>query len=80
MKIETKINDFTNKNGVKASVVVTLLSFILLISSLIGSELDFENFEAFCFCNIVIELFYSVIVIFKVLKNKAKHQHLIPFL
>lgn len=80
MKIETKINDFTNKIGVKASIIVTLLSFILLVTSLLGSELDFENFEAFCFCNIVIELFYSVIVIFKVLKDKVKHQHLIPFL
>ncbi|MBB1193326.1 XrtN system VIT domain-containing protein [Flavobacterium sp. SOK18b] len=80
MKIETKVNDFTKKIGVKVSIVVTLLSFILLISSLVGSEFDFENFEAFCFCNIIIELLYSVIVIFKVLKDKAKHQHLIPFL
>ena len=80
MKIETKINDFTNKIGVRASIVVTFLSIIMLISSLIGSEFDYEKFKVLCFFNIIIGLLFGVIVSFSVLKNKEKYQHLIPFL
>ena len=49
MEIKTKINDFTNKIGVRTSIAVTLLSTIMLISSLVGSELDYEKFEVLCF-------------------------------
>ncbi|MES2574399.1 MAG: XrtN system VIT domain-containing protein [Bacteroidota bacterium] len=80
MKIKTEINDFANRVGVKASIVVTLLSIIMLISSLIGSEFDFEKLEVLCFFNIIIEFLFGVIVSFSVLKNKEKYQHLIPFL
>lgn len=80
MKIRTEINDFANKIGVKVSIVVTLLSTTMLISSLIGSEFDFEKFEVLCFFNIIIEFLFGVIVTFCVLKNKEKYQHLIPFL
>jgi len=80
MKIKTKINDFTKKIGVKASIVVTLLSLILLISSLVGSEFDYEKLEVLCFFNIIIEFLFGVLVTFNALKNKEKYQHLIPFL
>lgn len=80
MEIKTKINDFTNKIGVRTSIAVTLLSTIMLISSLVGSELDYEKFEVLCFLNIVIEFVFGVIVTFNVLKNKEKYQHLISFL
>lgn len=80
MEIQTKINDFTNRIGVRNSIVVTSLSTIMLISSLVGNEFDYEKFEVLCFFNIVIEFVFGVIVTFNVLKNKEKYQHLIPFL
>jgi len=80
MEIKTKINDFANKIGVRTSIAVTLLSTIMLISSLVGSEFDYEKFEVLCFFNIVIEFVFGVIVTFNVLKNKEKYQHLISFL
>jgi XrtN system VIT domain protein len=80
MKIKTGINGFTNKIGVRSSIVVTLLSTIMLVSSLVGSEFDYEKFEFLCFFNIIIEFIFGVIVTFNVLKNKEKYQHLIPFL
>lgn len=80
MKIQTEINDFIKKVGVKSSIGVTILSTIMLMSSLIGSNFDYEKFEFLCFFNIIIEFIFGVIVTFKVLKNKEKYQHLVPFL
>ncbi len=80
MKFKTEINDFTNKIGVKISIVITLLSSILLLSSLIGSEYDDEKFIFLCFFNVIIELLFGVIVTFCMLKNREKYQHLTPFL
>ena len=59
MKIPTEIKDFANKIGVKSSIVVTLLSTIMLVSSLIGSEFDYNKFEVLCFFNIIIEFIFD---------------------
>lgn len=80
MKIKTEISLFVNKVGVRASMVITFLSIIVLVSSLIGSKFDNQKFESICFFNVVIELLFGVIVCFCVLKNKEKYKHLIPFL
>lgn len=80
MKIQTEISDFAHKTGVKSSIVVTLLSTLMLASSLVGSEFDYDKFEFLCFFNIIIEFLFGVIVTYNVLKNKSKYQHLIPFL
>ena len=80
MKIKTEIRNFTNKIGVKASSTVTFMSILLLISSLVGGEFDYEKFEVLCFFNIIIALVFGVVVCVSLLKNREKYQHLIPFL
>jgi hypothetical protein len=58
MKIKLKLMILPKKIGVKASIVVTLLSLILLISSLVGSEFDYENSKSYVFFNIIIEFLW----------------------
>lgn len=75
------INDFVNnKIGVKISCVITLISTIILLLSLIGSEYDYESFEKLSFINLIIQLPYGVILTLKVLRNREKYLHLLPFL
>jgi len=77
----TEINDFVNnKIGVKISCVITLISTIILLLSLIGSEYDYESFEKLSFINLIIQLPYGAILTFKVLRNREKYLHLLPFL
>ncbi|MDQ5928715.1 MAG: hypothetical protein QG594_490 [Bacteroidota bacterium] len=80
MALDKKFLEFTNLIGVKTSIVITILSFILLASTIIGSEMDYEKFELLCFFNILVEFFFGVIVSYQVLKNKQKYLHLLPFL
>lgn len=80
MEIIKKIKDFTNKTGVKASIIVTSLSIIMLTSSLIGSEYDSDKLDFLCFFNIAIEFVFGILVTFNVIRNKQKYLHLLPFL
>jgi XrtN system VIT domain protein len=80
MEIKAEIKDFTNKIWVKMSIVVTLLSIILLISSLVGSEFDSEKLQFLCFFNIFIEFVFGICVTFMVLKNRKEYLHLLAFL
>jgi hypothetical protein len=48
MKIKLKLM-ILPKNWCERSIVVTLLSLILLISSLVGSEFDYENSKSYVF-------------------------------
>jgi XrtN system VIT domain protein len=80
MKIKTEIKDFINKIWVKTSIVVTLLSIIMLVSSLVGSEFEYEKLQFLCFFNVFIEFIFGVCVTFMVLKNRKEYLHLLAFL
>ena len=80
MGVNKKFLEFTNQIGVKASIAITLLSSILLASTLIGSEMDFDKFELLCFFNIFVEFIFGVVVTYNVIRNKQKYLHLLPFL
>ncbi len=80
MEIIKEIKDFKKKTGVKASLIVTLLSILMLTSSLIGSRYDSEKLQFLCFFNIAIEFIFSLIVTFNIIKSRQKFLHLLPFL
>lgn len=69
-----------NQIGLKISLVITFISTLLLIVSLIGSRYDSKTFEMLSVFNIIILLPYGVILSYKLLRNRNKYQHLIPFL
>ena len=71
---------YTEKTGVLISIIVSFVSTIMLTISLLGIEFNNEALEAACFFSLIFEFAYGVILSFKILKNRAKYHHLIPFL
>lgn len=76
----TVFKNYLKKEGVIISIVATLLSALFLTISVASSENDLRNFEAICFLSVIIEFIYGVILTFKLIKNKQRYLHLIPFL
>lgn len=72
--------NYTNKTGVMISLIVSFLSIIMLTVSLLGIEFKNEALEAACFFSLILGFGYGVILSFKILNNRTKYQHLIPFL
>lgn len=71
---------YFGKTGVTISLVVTIANAFLLAISLLGIEFKYETLESLCFFSLIFEFIYGVILSFKILKNKEKYRHLIPFL
>ncbi|MCL9804630.1 XrtN system VIT domain-containing protein [Flavobacterium amniphilum] len=72
--------NFFNKKGVYASIVVTILSVCFLITALVGIEFDVRGLESVCLLGLLIEILYGGIFILKILNNKNEYDHIIPFL
>lgn len=79
-EIINSLKDYFNKIGVKISLIVTSISFLLLTVALIGINFEMEQLETFCFLSIFLEFIYGVTLTFKIMKNREKYNHLIPFL
>lgn len=79
-KIINSLKDYSNKIGVKISLIVTFISFLLLTVALIGINFEIEQLETLCFLSIFFEFIYGVTLSFKIMKNREKYNHLIPFL
>ncbi|KAF2515144.1 XrtN system VIT domain-containing protein [Flavobacterium foetidum] len=69
---------WNSKIGV--SLAISLFTIVILISSLIGSNFDNENFEKLSFLNILIQIPYGLITAYLVLRNRKKYQYLLAFL
>ena len=81
MKANPEIfKNYVNQIGVKLSIIVTLFSVSMLIIALLGIELDNDALESLCFFSLIVEFIYGVILSFKILKNNAKYNQLVPFL
>lgn len=74
------LKNYLGKTGVTISLVVTIANAFLLAISLLGIEFKYETLEFLCFFSLIFEFLYGVILSFKILKNKEKYRHLIPFL
>ncbi|WP_395061318.1 XrtN system VIT domain-containing protein [Flavobacterium sp.] len=74
------LKNYLGKTGVIISLVVTIVSTMLLTISLLGIEFKYEAIESLCFFSLIFEFIYGVTLSFKILKNKEKYHHLIPFL
>lgn len=72
--------DYLKKEGVIISIVATFLSATFLFISIISAKNEIDNLESICFLSVIIEFIYGVILTFKLLKNKERYLHLIPFL
>ena len=68
------------KEGVLISIVATFLSALFLTISVLSSKNDFRDLESICFLSVIIELIYGVVLTFKLIRNKGRYLHLIPFL
>lgn len=79
-EIINSLKDYFNKIGVKISLLVTSISFLLLTVALIGINFEMEQLETLCFLSIFFEFIYGVTLSFKIMKNREKYNHLIPFL
>ena len=79
-EILTSLKEYSNKIGVKISLIVTFISFLLLTVALIGINFEIEQLETLCFLSIFFEFIYGVTLSFKIMKNREKYNHLIPFL
>ncbi|WP_395045377.1 XrtN system VIT domain-containing protein [Flavobacterium sp.] len=79
-KISELVMNYTNKTGVTVSIVVTVFSITMLIISLLGIKFNNDALESICFISLIIEFLYGIILCFKILKDKTKYLHLIPFL
>ncbi|MFC0077270.1 XrtN system VIT domain-containing protein [Flavobacterium procerum] len=67
-------------SSIGVSLMITLLTILILISSLIGSNFDYDNFENLSFLNIIIQIPYALVTAYLVLRYKEKYQHLLAFL
>lgn len=74
------LKNYLKKDGVKLSIVASLISVILLVTSIIAANNDVRNLEGICFVGVIIEFTFGVILIVYLGKNKAKYLHLVPFL
>ncbi len=79
-EIIISLKDYSTKIGVKISLIVTFISFLLLTVALIGINFKIEQLETLCFFSIFFEFIYGVTLSFKIMKNREKYNHLIPFL
>ncbi|MGX7666941.1 XrtN system VIT domain-containing protein [Flavobacterium pedocola] len=74
------LKTYTEKTGVTISIVVTIFSITMLAVSLLGIEFKNDVLESICFLSLIIEFVYGVTLSFKILRNRTKYLHLIPFL
>jgi XrtN system VIT domain protein len=76
----TVFKNYLKKEGVQLSFVATFLSATFLAVSLISAKNEINDLESICFLSVIIEFIYGVILTVKLLKNKERYLHLIPFL
>lgn len=72
--------EYIKKEGVYASIIVTILGICILVASLVGIRQEIRGMEMLCFFAIVVEIIYGVTFSFKMIKNKKSYNHIIPFL
>lgn len=73
------MKNLLNKIGMKYSLIVTVTTFLLLITALIGSETEVKYLEGFATISMIFVVVYSVISCFLMIKNKEKYKQLLPF-
>ncbi|OXA68320.1 hypothetical protein B0A67_20965 [Flavobacterium aquidurense] len=71
---------YTQKPGVKISLIVTLFSSIFLIIALLCKEHHVRNYESIDVLSLIFEFVYGVGVSFLILRKKETYIHLVPFL
>jgi XrtN system VIT domain protein len=76
----TVFKNYFKKEGVQLSIIATLLSATFLAVSLISAKNEINNLESICFLSVIIEFIYGVLLTVKLLKNKERYLHLVPFL
>jgi XrtN system VIT domain protein len=74
------LKNYLKKEGVQLSIVATILSTLFLVISLISAKNEIRNLESICFLSVIIEFIYGVILTFKLLRNRQRYLHLVPFL
>lgn len=79
-KISNSVKKYVNQTGVLSSIIVTLCGLVSFSISLIGIEYGHDELLVFNLLSLVIELAYSIIFSFMILKNRSKYLHLLPFL
>lgn len=71
---------YFSKIGVEFSLILTIVSIVIFCISLIGLNYKQNNFEVLIFFSLMFAFIYGVIFTFRVLKNREKHKHIVPFL
>lgn len=79
-KIKQSLKLYTQQTGVTFSILVTIVSLLLLVIAILGNEFRNTQLETFCVFSLIFEFIYGIVLCFKILKNKIKYKHLIPFL
>ncbi|HEU0125917.1 MAG TPA: hypothetical protein VFQ56_06410, partial [Flavobacterium sp.] len=75
-----QFKEYTQKEGIMVSLVITLFCMVLLCTVLILSAFNSRSAEPFCQINLIFEFIYGIILSFFLLRRRERYSHLIPFL
>jgi XrtN system VIT domain protein len=79
-KLRESFSFYCSLDGVKISLLVTVLSTIMFIIALLGINFKIEGFELFVIISLMIEVIYGVVLGYNLIRNRIDYDHLIPFL
>jgi hypothetical protein len=74
------LKEYTQKQGVLISLIITFFSAILLIISLISREMKYRELDSIGTISLIAEFIYGAILSFLILRKREKYLHLVPFL
>jgi XrtN system VIT domain protein len=75
-----QFKEYTQKEGIMVSLVITLFCMVLLCTILIMSAFNPRSAEPFCQINLIFEFIYGITLSFFLLRQRERYSHLIPFL